>query len=101
MNLFNHFSKFVNNTKIGDTMDLDMFLHFTIGMVITIYMLKKQKSWTLVFITVFSIGLIKEIHDYILVIGATISEAISDQIATIIYPLLVYIARFIKKKLED
>jgi hypothetical protein len=87
---------FISHYKIIGLIPLDKFLHFTIGMLVTILLrfLGIRIRWVFVFLI--TLETLKEINDSF-VLNSTWGEHLADFIVTLIFPLLLLIVIKIKK----
>lgn len=92
--------RFISSYKIAEIIPLDWVLHFFVGAIFTIVLLKLKFRLRNVVIILGVLELIKEIFDF-QSMTATYTEAILDYIITMAFPLFLYITRLLKEKIQD
>jgi len=85
---------------IADLIPLDLVLHFIVGLSICIFSLKKGLSYPKTIWLLFAIALLKEIHDWMTAYPANLFEYVSDFSVTLIYAILLYPTRKLKRHLQ-
>lgn len=89
----------ISKTKLFDWLYLDTVLHFLIGLILMLLLIKKVKSPLKSFLIILTIQLVKEIFDSFS-LTASWKEALIDTAATMSYPALVIFMTHIKRKLS-
>lgn len=92
--------RYISSEKIAGVLPLDWVLHFVVGAVLTIILLKLKFRLRNAVIILGILELIKEIFDF-QAMTATYTEAILDYFITMAFPLMLYMARLLKEKLQD
>lgn len=100
MKTINIFFRNISEIKILGILPLDSLLHFIVGIVFIALLRKFKISLGKATIFLLVIALSKEFFDSF-TLTSSIREAILDISATMIYPSLVYLIRFIKADTND
>jgi hypothetical protein len=90
---------YISTTKLFGWIPLDILVHFSMGMIITILALKKLKSSSKAFLITLALAILKEIFDSFS-LTASWEEALKDVLITLIYPLLILVTHSMIRKLK-
>lgn len=93
---------YISTTKLDGFIPLDKVVHFLVGLVWTVYGLKKGYSFRKVFVGLLVIAILKEIHDYLITISPFDPiENFLDISITLLYVAVLYFVRKAKRKLDS
>tara|TARA_R110002072_G_scaffold276051_2_gene437699 strand:- start:40994 stop:41299 length:306 start_codon:yes stop_codon:yes gene_type:complete len=92
--------RYISSEKIAGVLPLDWVLHFFLGAIFTIILLKFRIRFLFVILTLAILEIIKEIFDF-RSMTATYTEAILDFVVTMTFPVLLYVTRLIKEKVRE
>jgi len=92
---------YISETKLFGWLPLDLTLHFVIGFLITLFLLKKKWKLSHIFYVLFTLAALKELNDYFFHWRSSWWEYISDFLVTFAYLGMVATIRKIKKILTE
>jgi len=96
-----NFSASLSSYYILGALPADTFVHFLVGAIVSVTLLKKTKlSFGKVAMVVCILALGKELYDQG-VMTNTLEENIKDFSATVFYPVILYLIRFFLKNNEE
>ena len=90
---------YISQTKLFGWLPLDIVMHVTLGMLITVIAYKKLKSVYKAFAICLVLALAKELFDS-QSLTASWGEAIKDIAVTMVYPLLLILIFVVRKKMD-
>lgn len=93
----NHIQKIISTYQIMGFLPLDKFLHFLVGLIITIALRYSKFSFKTIFFVILVMCIVKEIVDYG-TIQSSVAESIADTVVSFLYPLLLWGAVWLKRK---
>lgn len=95
-----HIQKIISTYQILGIIPLDKFLHFIVGMIVTLALKYTKFSFKTTFIIIFGLCVLKEIIDYG-TLQSSILESIADTVVTFIYPLMLLGIEWLKRKYNE
>lgn len=91
---------FISKYQIFGIIPLNATLHLLISTLISIFLLKKKFKPVKVFIIIFMLGLLKELFDAN-ALGNTWQKHVRDMCINLLFPTLIIIVNYIKKKAKE
>lgn len=89
----------MSKTKVFGLVHLDILLHFSTGLILTLLLRKKGFKIKKVFLIILALQIFKEFLDSFSM-TASWHEAITDTLSTMIFPFILWMATILKEKAE-
>lgn len=96
----NHIQQIIATYKILGFLPLDKFLHFIVGLIVTAALRYTKFSFKTIFFVILGLCIVKEIID-IQRLNSSFLESLADTLVTYIYPVLLWGAVWMKRKLSE
>ena len=92
---------YISTTKVAGFIPLDKVAHFIVGLIWTVFGLKKNYSFKKVFIGLLLIAVLKEVHDFAMTKSPLdLKENILDISVTVLYIFVLFFVRKLKGRLD-
>lgn len=93
-------SHYITNTMIAGVLPLDSVVHALVGLIITVILLKFRFKFWWTMLVVLLAAVTKEIYDSFS-LNNNYDEHLLDLLATLAYPIILSMARFLKMSISE